>query len=171
MARTEELRRGHFEAVIGLMLGSLEKIFNESVEVEWGPRIARDGSPEIELAYELTYTTAGRPYCWLLECERQDGSKEAVERLIAAKRSRADARHLFLYHLDRGLAGELRDALEAEGIDHYSLKEFGIRLDEVNCALAEDSSLDKSVFRLELMKASREYPALRAVFSRIRVPR
>ncbi len=174
----EEIRQGRFEEVIGLMLESLENIFVESVEVERRPRIAVEGPAEIELAFELIFTRADQPRRWLIECERDvaeearhenAGSDEAVERLIAARRSRPDDRLMFLYHLDPGLAGDLRRALEAAGIDHYSLKEFGIRLDEINIALAEDSGLDKRLFRLELMKSSRQYPALRAAFSRMRV--
>lgn len=162
-------RQGAFEAVVGLMLESLETIFVESVEVERKPRIAIDGSSEIELAFELTYTTVDQPHRWLIECERPGASKEAVQRLIAVRSGRPEDRQVFLYHLERALADDLRSTLEAAGIEHYSLKEFGIRLDEINIALAEDSGLDKTLFRLELMKSSRQYPALRAAFSRMRV--
>ncbi len=164
---SEKIGQGRFEAVVSLMLEALETIFVESVEVEPKPRIAID-EEELELAFELTFTT-DRPHRWLIECERQEGSKEAVERLIAARSSRAEDRLMFLYHFDQPLAGELRRALEAEGIDHYSLKEFGIRLDEINIALAEEAGLDKALFRLELMKSSRRFPALRGAFSRMRV--
>lgn len=162
-------RQGAFEAVVGLMLESLETIFVESVEVERKPRIAMEGSAQIELAFDLTYTTGGQPHRWLIECERPGGSKEAVRHLIAVRPGRSEDRLVFLYHLEQALADDLRHTLEVEGIEHYSLKEFGIRLDEINIALAQDSGLDKTLFRLELMKSSRQYPALRAAFSRMRV--
>lgn len=166
-----EARQGRFETVIGLMLESLETIFIESVEVERKPRLVVDGTAELELAFELTYTIADRPHSWLIECEsdHDEGSSEAVRRLIAAGPTRPESRLIFLYHLDRSLDADLRQALEAEIVDPYSLKEFGIRLDEINIALAEDSGLDKTLFRLELMKSSRRFPALRAAFSRMRV--
>ena len=167
----EGISQGRFEAVIGLMLESLENVFLESVEVESRPRLEAGDGGEVELAFELTYTTADRPHRWWIECERSEsaGSAAAVERLIAARSSLGDSRLIFLYHLERSLDGDLRQALVGSGIDHYSLKEFGIRLDEINCALAEDSGLDRALFRLELMKSSRRYPALRAAFSRMRV--
>ncbi len=173
-ASAGESRQGSFEAVVGLMLESLETIFVESVEVERKPRIAVDGAEEVELAFELTYTTSEQPHRWLIECEHS-GTEEAVDRLIAARSAegegsdRVEDRLVFLYHLERALAGDLRRTLDAEKIEHYSLKEFGIRLDEINIALAEDSGQDKTLFRLELMKSSRQYPALRAAFSRMRV--
>ncbi len=170
MAGTSEEVRGRFEAVVGLMLDALETIFIESVEVEHHPLLSAGGSEDLRLAFELAYTTAEQPHRWLIECEASDaaGSQAAVERLIAARSGQPEDRLMFLYHLDQP-PGDLRRALEAEGIDHYSLKEFGIRLDEINIALAEDSSLDKTLFRLELMKSSRRFPALRAAFSRMRV--
>ncbi len=170
MARpSEDVGQGGFQAVVGLMLEALENIFIESVEVERRPRIALEGATEVELGFELTYKIADRPCRWLIECQRQAGSEEAVRRLLAAKPGRPEGRLTFLYHLDPGLTGDLRRAIKAAGIDHYSLKEFGIRLDEINCALAAASGLDNVLFRLELMKSSREYPALRGAFSRMRV--
>ncbi len=165
----EEIGRGGFEAVISLMLEALKSIFNESVEVERGPRIALEGSGQLELAFELTYQIADQPRHWLIEYHRRAGSEEAVGRLLAAKPNRPEDRLIFLYHLDQDLSEDLRRALEAEDVDHCNLMEFGIRLDEINCALAAASGLDRAVFRLELMKSSREYPALRAAFSRMRV--
>ncbi len=179
-ARAEEIQPGRFEAVIGLMLESLKTIFVESVAVVRRPRIDVVGVGELELAFALTYKTGGRRRRWWIECERpappearytNAGSREAVMRLIAAQPSPADCRLIFLHHLQRTLADDLRRTLEGEGIDHYSLKEFGIRLDEINIALAEDSGLDKTLFRLELMKSSRQFPALRAAFSTMRVTR
>lgn len=168
MAGTQEIRLGRFEALIGIMLDSLEKIFLESVEVEHQPGVAIEGAGEVELAFELTYTLVDRPHRWLIECKREETAEAAVERLIAARSNRPDGRLIFLYHLERFLADDLRRALDDEGIDHYSLREFGIRLDEVNCALAEDCDLDRRLFRLELMKSSRQYPALRGAFSKMR---
>ena len=166
-----DARQGRFEAVVGLMLESLEAIFIESVVVEHKPRIVVAGVGEVELAFGLTYTIADQPHTWLIECEchQDEGSGEAVKRLIAVSPARPEDRLIFLYHLNQPLGAQLRRALEAEKIDQYSLKEFGIRLDEVNIALAADSGLDKTLFRLELMKSSRRFPALRAAFSRMRV--
>ncbi len=168
-AAGEKIGPGGFEAVVSLMLEALKNIFIESVEVEHGPRIDVEGEAVLELGFQLTYQLANQPRHWLIECECRERSKAAIERLLAAKPSRPQSRMIFLYHLDQDLTEDLRRTLGAVDVDHYTLKEFGIRLDEVNCALAADAGLDRALFRLELMKKSRHYPALRAAFSRMRV--
>ena len=148
-----------FEAVVGLMLDSLQKIYPEAVEVRRRPRIG-DATVDFELAGR------GHGRC-LIECEDSGGDFERI--LPRVKKSRPGDRVLFLYHFARSLPAALRSRLAAGGVEPMSLVELGVFLDRINCRLAAGTAaVDEAVFRLELMKGARRYPALRTAISRMR---
>ncbi len=163
-------RERHFEAVIGLMLDALANSYPEQVQVSRAPLAGLEGAADPAPAFELVFPLGeGRLRC-LVSC-LPEVSDATLERLAGA-RPRLEDRLKVVYPFDRTLSEEQFRMLDEAGIEHHSLVGFGVFLDEVNRALAATSGLaSEAVFRLELMKAGRRYPALRTAFSRMRSER